>query len=148
MRCVALVAGFRKAWIRPRPGAVPGWRCAGRTAPGSPPPRRSRVGTVWRSGRRLRPLPSEEALRIGGDEDHRHLELVKQFIDCVEARTAVGELDIGEDQSWLLRLGYGDGLRMRTGDADHAMAEALGQALEIERDEGLVLDDEDIGRDL
>src|SRR5580698_11218020 len=40
--------------------------------------------------RRLRPLPGEETLRIGGDEDHRHFEGAEKLVDGIEARTAVG----------------------------------------------------------
>src|SRR4051794_12843493 len=47
--------------------------------------------------RRLRPLAGEEALRVGRDENHRHLEYPQQLVDCVEARAAVRQLDVGED---------------------------------------------------
>ena len=39
-------------------------------------------------------------------------------------------------------------LFMGARDAEHAMAETFHQALEIERDEGLVLDDQHVGGDL
>src|SRR5208283_6152792 len=40
--------------------------------------------------RRLRTLPGEEPLRIGGDENHRHFERVEKLVHGVETRTAVG----------------------------------------------------------
>ena len=48
---------------------------------------------------RLGSIAGQIALRIGGDEDHRHLEQIEEVIDGIEAGTAVGELDVGEDQS-------------------------------------------------
>ncbi len=48
---------------------------------------------------RFRPLPGQEPLRVGGDEDHRHLENLQELIDGVETGAAVGELDIREDQA-------------------------------------------------
>ena len=41
-----------------------------------------------------------------------------------------------------------DGLLLGAGDLDHAMAEIGDEALEVERDQRLVLDDDDVGRDL
>src|SRR5258708_5498918 len=46
---------------------------------------------------RLPPLAGEEALRMGGDEDHGPFEGLEQFVHRVETGTAVGELDIGEN---------------------------------------------------
>src|ERR1022692_5352238 len=47
---------------------------------------------------RLRPLSGQEALGIGGDEDHRHLERAEKLVHGVEARAAVCELDVRQDQ--------------------------------------------------
>src|SRR5690606_37212714 len=44
---------------------------------------------------RLRPLPRQQAVGIGGDEDRRHLEVVEDVGDGIDARRAVGELNIG-----------------------------------------------------
>ena len=70
------------------------------------------------------------------------------LVHRIETRAAVRELDIGEDQAGPLRLGERHCRGMRTGDTQHAMAEALDQPLEVHGDEGLVFDDEHIGRDL
>ena len=61
--------------------------------------------------------------------------------------TAVGELDVGEDQAGLLVLGQRHRIGMGAGDADHVVAEVLHEALKVHRDEGLVLDDQDVGGD-
>ena len=45
-------------------------------------------------------------------------------------------------------LGQRERLRVGARDAEHAMAEALDQAFQLHRDEGFVLDDQDVGRDL
>src|SRR5580704_992280 len=60
--------------------------------------------------RRLRPLPGEETLRVGGDEDHRHFERVEELVDGIEARAAVGQLNVGQDQARPLLLGERDRL--------------------------------------
>src|SRR5205085_3104626 len=44
-------------------------------------------------------IAGEEPLRIGGDEDNRNFERLEHLVDGVEARTVVGELDVGENQS-------------------------------------------------
>ncbi len=78
-------------------------------------------------------LAGEEALRIGGDEHHRHLEGPQQLVHRIEARRAVGELDVGEDQAGLLVLGERHGIGMRCAHADDVVAEILHQALEVHR---------------
>ena len=98
--------------------------------------------------RRLGALAGQEALRIGGDEHHRHLEGPEQLVDRIEAGRAVGELDVGEDQAGLLVLGERHGVRMGAGHADDVVAEIAHQAFEVHRDEGLVLDDQHVGGDL
>src|ERR1700689_724201 len=45
--------------------------------------------------RRLRPLSGQEALWIGSDKDHRHFQRAQKFVDSVETRAAIGELNIG-----------------------------------------------------
>src|SRR6202162_3761182 len=62
--------------------------------------------------RRLRSLAGEEALGIGGDEDHRHFERSEQLIHRVETRTAVGQLDVGEDQPRPFLAGAGPRLAL------------------------------------
>ena len=78
----------------------------------------------------------------GTDSELEHL------IDRVEARAAVGKLDIGQHQAG---LGLADGfqrLAMGARDAGDAVAEALDDAFEIHGDHRLVFDDEHVGRDL
>src|ERR1700689_3233306 len=53
----------------------------------------------------LWPLPGEETLRIGGYEDHRHFEGAEKLVDGIEAGTAVGQLDVGQDHPGPLLLG-------------------------------------------
>ena len=71
----------------------------------------------------------------------------EQLVDSVEAGTAVGELDIGEDQSRPLLLGQRHRFGMGAGDADDLVAEALDQRLDVHGDERLVFDDQDVGGD-
>ena len=72
----------------------------------------------------------------------------EHLIDRVEPGAAVGELDVGEDDAGPLGFGERHGLAMGARDAEHAMAKTFDQRLEIERDEGLVLDDQHVGGDL
>ena len=88
--------------------------------------------------RRLRPLPGEEALGIRRDEDHRHLECTQEVIDRIEARAAVGKLDVGQDQPRRPRPRDGDRFAPRPGDADHPVAEIFDQRLQVERNQRLV----------
>ncbi len=73
--------------------------------------------------------------------------VLQHLVDCIEARTAVRQLDVGENDPRPLDLGQRHRLFMRARDAEHPMAEAFHQAFEIERDEGLVLDDQHVGGD-
>ena len=45
---------------------------------------------------RLRPPAGEKTLWVGSDENDWHFKRVEQFIDRVEARASIGELDVGE----------------------------------------------------
>ena len=72
----------------------------------------------------------------------------QQFVDRVQTGGTVGQLDVGEDQAGLLVLGKRHRVGMGARDADHVVAEIAHEALEIHRDEGLVLDDQDVGGDL
>src|SRR5262249_32085936 len=60
---------------------------------------RRRLERLGDQERRLGPLAGEEALGIGSDEDHRRFESCEQLVDRLESRTAIGELDVREDQS-------------------------------------------------
>src|SRR5262245_49692783 len=44
----------------------------------------------------LWPLPGQQSFRIGGDEDHRQLDILQDLVDRIDARTAVGQLDVGQ----------------------------------------------------
>ena len=96
----------------------------------------------------FRPLAGQEPVGIGGDEDHRHREGAKHLVDGVEARAAVGELDVGEHEARPVLIdgldGFGVGAR-HTGDA---VAKALDDAFEVHGDHRLVLDNEHVGRNL
>ena len=97
---------------------------------------------------RLRTLTSQEAFRIGGDENDRHFEGPQHFVDRIEPGAAVGKLNIGENNPGPLcfskRHGFGVGAR----NAQHTVAETLHQSFEIERDERFVLNDQNVGGDL
>src|SRR4051794_16653962 len=71
---------------------------------------------------RLRPLSSKESLRVSGDEDHRHLKNPQQLVDRVESGTAVGELDVCQDQTRTLGFGQRNRFRMRSRYTEHTMA--------------------------
>src|SRR5205823_13890634 len=50
-------------------------------------------------------LAGQEALGIGGDEYHGRFEGREQFVDGLKSRAAIGELDIRQNEPWLLFLG-------------------------------------------
>jgi hypothetical protein len=81
----------------------------------------------------------------GGDEDHRHVEARQDILDRVDARRAVGQLDVGEHQSGRLVQHRLQRLAARGGDVDDAVAQFLDQRLDVGGDDGLVLDDQDVG---
>src|SRR6185312_14530606 len=97
---------------------------------------------------RLRPLAGEKALRISRDEDDRDLEGPQHLVDRIETGRAVGQLNVGEDDARPLGLRQRHRLLMSTSDTENAMAQAFHQTLEVERDEGFVLDDQYIGGNL
>jgi hypothetical protein len=57
-------------------------------------------------------------------------------------------LNVGQDQAGGPFLRQRECFLVGARDAEHAMAETLDQRLQIHRDEGLVLDDQHVGRDL
>jgi hypothetical protein len=91
------------------------------------------------------PLARQQALGEGGDEDHRHVEARQDILDRVDARRAVGQLDVGEHQSGRLVQHRLQRLAARGGDVDDAVAQFLDQRLDVGGDDGLVLDDQDVG---
>ena len=74
--------------------------------------------------------------------------VLKHLVDRIEARAAVGKLDIGQHQTGLVLIDRLHRLAMRAGDAGDAMAKALDDAFEIHGDHRLILDDEHVGRHL
>ena len=71
----------------------------------------------------------------------------QQFVDGLEPRTAVGKLDVGQDQPRPLLLGQRHSLGVSARNAEHAMTQPLHKGLELHRDEGIILDDQHVGRD-
>ena len=81
-------------------------------------------------------------MKITGTSNERSISLTAS-----RPEDAIGQLDVGQDDARPLRLGERDRFLVGAGDAEHAMAEALDQPFEIERDESLVLDDQHVGGD-
>ena len=96
----------------------------------------------------FRRRPRQKAFRIGGDKNHRHGKRFKNLIDRFESRASVGKLNIREDEAWPFAPDSVDRLAMGPRDIGDAVALFLDEVLKIERDEGLVLDDQDIGANL
>jgi hypothetical protein len=97
---------------------------------------------------RLRPLAGEQALGEGGDEDDGHGRPAQDLAHRVEARAVVGELDVGQDQLRRPLAGQRHRLLVGGGDAGDRVAAALDRGHDVERDDRLVLDDQDPGRAL
>ena len=70
---------------------------------------------------------------------------LEDVLDRVDARRAVGQLDVGQDQTRAVAGDGVDGLVMGRGGAGDAVAQLLHQAFDVGRDDGLVLDDQDVG---
>src|SRR5512139_2013673 len=98
--------------------------------------------------RRLGPLAGQQPLREGGDEDHRHREFGQYVLHGIDARTVVGELDIGQHQAGTPRHGLRHRLVAGDGHSGHTVAEVAHDGLDIHRDDRLVLDDQDLGASL
>src|SRR5262245_240168 len=92
---------------------------------------RRRLERLGDQERRLGPLAGEEALGIGGDEDHRRFESCEQLVDRLESRTAIGELDVREDQPRSLVLGQRESLRVSARNTEHPVTEAFHQGFEL-----------------
>ena len=95
---------------------------------------------------RLGPFAGQQPLREGGDEDDRHVDLFQNLLHRVDPRRPVGQLDVGQHQTGAMMGDGRDGLGVGGGGAGHPMAQFLHQALDIGRDDGLVLYDQDVGR--
>src|SRR5262245_42865432 len=92
--------------------------------------------------RRLRTLACKEKLRKGSDENDRHLDDLQNVADSIEAGAVVGQPDVGEDKPWLLFADRFDSTEVSARNGRHLMAEAADKIRQIERNEGLVLDDQ------
>ena len=59
------------------------------------------VGAKWLSNEEswLERRASQEPFWVVGDDNDRHREIAENLVDCVETRTAVSELYIGEDKT-------------------------------------------------
>src|ERR1700683_1038907 len=79
--------------------------------------------------RRFRTPPGEETLGEGGGENHRHLEGAKKFVHRIAPRTAIGQLDVGEDEPRPFLLCQCQRFGVGTRNADHVGAEAFQQRL-------------------
>ena len=66
----------------------------------------------------------------------------------VQTRTTVSQAYVRNHKSWLFELGCFQRVLVRAGNGDHPVAKPLENALEVQRDQRLVLDDEHIGGDL
>ena len=97
---------------------------------------------------RLGTLPGKKALRKGGDEDHRHREALQNVVHGIDARAAIGQLDVRQNQSRPAVTHRRDRLGTGPRHAEIPVAEAFDQAFQVHGDEGLVLDDQHVGRHL
>ena len=72
----------------------------------------------------------------------------ENLIDGFETRASVGKLNVREDEAWPFAPDSVDRLAMGPRDIGDAVPLLLDEVLKIERNEGLVLDDQDIGANL
>src|SRR6185437_4644526 len=93
---------------------------------------------------RLRPLAREETLGISRNEDYRHFKSAQHLVYGVQSRTAVGKLNVSEDDAG--PLGFRERNRFAVGprDSQHAVPETFNQAFEVECNECLVFDDQHV----
>jgi len=98
-------------------------------------------GGFWRR-------PRQKTLGISGNENHRHGKGFENLIDRFKTRASIGELNVGEDEAWLFPLDGIDRLAMGPRDIGDAVPLLFDEVLKIKRNEGLILDDQDIGANL
>ena len=97
---------------------------------------------------RFRALTSQEAFGVGGDKNYRYFKGAQKVIYGVQSRTAIGQLDICENQSRPFPLRNLECLIARPSHPDDAMAKTFHEALEIEGYQSFVFDDEHVSGDL
>ena len=76
------------------------------------------------------------------------VKLAQDVVDGIETGAAVGQTNVGNHEAGLLRLGRFQGILVGARNGHDAMTQAFQDALQIQRDERFVLDDENVGRDL
>src|SRR5688572_12272078 len=97
---------------------------------------------------RLRLLTGQQLLWIGSNKNDRNLEALKQIVNGIEPRAAIRELDICQHEARSL-LGHRPARFVPGSRNSHdPMAEFLEDLRQIHHDQGLIFDDEGVGRDL
>src|SRR5215467_10402831 len=98
--------------------------------------------------RRFRPFAGEKAFRICRNEDYWNLECGDQVIDGFQSGAPVRQLDICENKAGTFRLGPCYRLRSRARNPHAAVTEVFDDVFEVERDQGLILNYQNVGGDL
>src|SRR5262249_35009549 len=99
------------------------------------------VGAKWFGNQegRLGRRPSQEPFRVVGNDNDRHREMAEDLIYCIETRTAVSELYIGENKTRPCTLGGFDGFAMGACDRNDSVSKLLHQSLQGDRNPWLIL---------
>src|ERR1700682_3711500 len=80
---------------------------------------------------RLRTLAGQKTLGKRCDENDRHFEQFQKLVHGIKTGAAVGELDVGENETGRFGLGEPHRLAMRARDAEHVVPEGLDKPLGI-----------------
>ena len=91
---------------------------------------------------RLWRLPGEKALGEGGYKNNRDFLSSQNFVDRLEPRASVGKLNVGQNQAWTGLERRAHRLGMSTSDGRDVVAQLLDERLNVEGDEGFILDDQ------
>ena len=70
------------------------------------------------------------------DEDDRHVETGKDFVDRIEPGAAVRELNVGENEAGPIGVKSDEGFAVRAGHSGDAVAQSLDQLSEVQCDQG------------
>src|SRR5262249_21222931 len=87
----------------------------------------------------------QQQLGVSRHEDDREGDGAKDVVDGVEPGAAVGKVNVGQHQAGPQALDRLDRLPFGADDLDDAVAELGDQALKVEGNQRLVLDDDDVG---
>ena len=98
--------------------------------------------------RGLRASTGRKPLRKRGNEYDRYREASQDIIDGVQAGASVSETNIRHYEAKLVIRSCLDGIDPGSGDGNHTMPEVFEYPLQIEGNQGFVLDDEDVRRNL